>query len=101
MALRYASTPQLLNTKQESPNANWRQRFPENAQPIATAPENAASPTWIFEPNGDAYKSLFHRGQWMKLEPEQDRYTGGYRWRMTNRVSNPVAWLPGHLEPPR
>src|SRR5262245_64239445 len=99
MTLRYSDTPQLRYGKQEAFNANWRQRFPENARPIATAPESAASPTWIFEPNGDAYRSLFHRGQWMKLEPEQDRYTGGYRRRMTGRGRHPGAWLPGHLEP--
>src|SRR5262249_61182966 len=94
MALKYSDTPQLQYGNQPSPNANWRQRFPENAQPIATAPENAASPTWIFEPNGDAYRSLFHRGAWMKLEPEQDRYTGGDRRRVTSPAAKPQGSRP-------
>jgi hypothetical protein len=102
MALRYSDTPQLRYGKQEAPNANWRERFPENAQPIATAPENGASPTWIFENNGDAYRSCFHRGQWQKLAPQRDDHTGAIHWRMTGEaVAHPVAWLPGHLEPPR
>src|SRR5262245_31281258 len=98
MAIRYANTPQLIYGKYRAPQVE----LPSNAQPIRSAPENGSSPTWIFENNGDAYRSLFHRGQWMKLQPERDQHTGGYRWRMTGeRVAQPIAWLPGDFEPPR
>jgi hypothetical protein len=100
MVIKYASTPQLIYGEQPRPGANWRERFPEDAQPIASAPERGGA-CWIFEPSGDAYRSMFYRGQWTKLEPQRDEYTGAVRWQMTGeRVANPVAWLPGDRKPP-
>jgi hypothetical protein len=99
MALKYSDRPQLIYGNQPSPDANWRARFPDNAQPIESAPERGA-PCWIFEPSGDAYRSVFYRGQWTKLEPQRDA-AGTVRWQMTGeRVERPVAWLPGDHKPP-
>ena len=99
MTIRYADTPQLHYGKQ-SPD-NWRQRFPSNAQPIASAPERGSAVCWIFEPSGDGYRSMFHKGNWMKLQPERDSKTGAVHWRASGeRVAQPVAWLPGNFEPP-
>jgi hypothetical protein len=92
MTLKYADTPQYGN---QSPRDDWRQRFPQGAQPIASAPENASRPVWVFEPSGDGYLAVHHRGQWQKLCEDRDDRTGTTSLRMIGEaISNPVAWAP-------
>ena len=94
MSIRYSDRPQLIYGR--SPTANtdlWQNRFPANAQPIASAPERSVAPIYVFEPSGEAHPALFYRGQWMKIAPERDQYTGATRWRMSGEsVVNPVCW---------
>ena len=70
-----------------------RPQFPQNAQPIATAPQNAADPIRVFEPNGKAYPAMYYKGAWRKTVTERDPYSETMRARMTGDiVNNPVAW---------
>jgi hypothetical protein len=95
MALRYSDTPQLHYGKQPAPNADWRQRFPASAQPIASAPTNTSTPVWVFEPDGSGFLSVHHRGQWQKMMEDRDDRTGQTQLRMMGEaISNPVAWAP-------
>jgi hypothetical protein len=89
MALKYTTEPYGGTTKQD----DWRSRFPANARPIATAPEQSARPVLIYEPDGKSHWCLHHRGQWQKLQPFRDGRDGSVAWRMNGeQVAQPVAW---------
>jgi hypothetical protein len=91
MSIRYSDKPQVFYGEQPAPK-DWRQRYPQ-AQPIETAPQYGNSALWIFEPSGKYHRAMFHRGQWMKLEPQKDFYTGQTKMRMSGEaVANPTHW---------
>jgi hypothetical protein len=93
MAIKYASTPQLHYGKQPGRDADWRSRFPSHAQPITTAPERGASPVWVYEPDGAAWRAVHYKGQWQKIDVEYDPRDGTTRQRMTGEaVTNPTMW---------
>lgn len=98
MALTYSRTP-VLNyggepTKSAADNS-WRRRFPPEAQPIATAPLNTSTPIEVYEPNGEGWLAIHHRGQWQKLREDYDDRTGATSIVMEgSQVTNPVAWCP-------
>src|SRR5262245_10904455 len=94
MALKFSEKPQLHYGTQGSAADIWR-RFPEGAQPIATAPERSGSPMQVFEANGTAHWALHHNGAWRKLSPFRDFKDGSVSWRLDGtQISNPVAWSP-------
>jgi hypothetical protein len=91
MAIKYSDTPQL-HYGGKPPADNWRERFPQHAQPIQTAPRHGGV-VWVGEPSGDFYRAAFYREQWHKLEPVRDERSGVTRLRMTGEaVANPVVW---------
>src|SRR5262249_24456083 len=97
MSLKYSNTPQLIygDQQQRSPATNWRSRFPQEAQPIASAPVNSASPYWVFEPDGSGYLALYHQGKFQILREEEDSKTGARSLCMNgSAVANAVAWMP-------
>jgi hypothetical protein len=73
---------------------NTAPKFPQNAQPISTAPQATARPIWVYEQSGKRHPALFHKGQWMKVVSHpRDPYTGQTRMAMDGTVvHNPVAW---------
>ena len=85
MAIRYSDKPQLQYGTQKYGD-DWRNRFPSHAQPIASAPERSASPIWVWEPNGQASLASFYKGNWNKLEPVRDPYSGTTRLRMSGET---------------
>jgi hypothetical protein len=92
MSIRYSDRPQLNYTGQRAAD-DWRNRFPSNAQSIATAPSNTARAVWVFEPDGKRHAAIHHRGQWQKISRFHDNRTGTTQWRMTGEaVANPIAW---------
>src|SRR5262249_50388524 len=92
MTLKFSNKPQLSYGNQGSVSDIWR-RFPEGAQPIATAPERSATPIIVHEPNGTAHWALHHHGAWRKLAPFKDWRSGAVSWRMDGtEIANPVAW---------
>ena len=92
MALKYASTPQLHSGNRGSVADIW-QRFPQDAQPIATAPERTSQPIIVMEANGHQHWALHHKGAWQKLEPFKDWRSGAVSWRMCGEsIPQPVAW---------
>jgi len=93
MPLRYSDRPVLSYGGQQSPDNNWRSRFPAHARPIATAPSNTSRPVWVYEPDGHGWLSIFHNGQWQKMRRDHDNRSGTSQLRMTGEpVSNPVMW---------
>ena len=89
MVLKFRDTPQTGN---QGPSNPWP-RLPQGAQPIATAPENSATPIVVYERNGQAHWALHHRGAWQKLSPKKDWRSGEVRWAMDGtQISNTVAW---------
>jgi hypothetical protein len=93
MTLKFCSTPQVVYGKQPGAADNWRDRFPANAQPIATAPERGASPVWVFEPDGSARRAVHYRGGWQKVDVQHDPRDGTARQVMTGEaIMNPVCW---------
>jgi hypothetical protein len=71
-----------------------RVQFPQNAQPIASAPTATARPIWVYERDGKRHAALFHKGQWMKVvRYPRDAHSGQARVAMDGvTVSNPIAW---------
>jgi hypothetical protein len=69
-------------------------QFPAHAQPISTAPQATARPVWVYERDGKRHPAIFHRGQWMKVVPQQrDPYSGTTRIAMNGDiVHDPIAW---------
>ena len=90
MTLKFSDKPQL-NYGGNSAAAIW-QRFPQGAQPIASAPESASQPIVGHEANGVSYWMLHHHGGWQSLEPSRDWRDGRVSWRLTGKYVNPVAW---------
>jgi hypothetical protein len=88
MTLRYTDKPYGGQTTGD----NWRTRFPQDAQPIATAPERSAQPILVYEPNGAAHWALHHNGTWRELKPYKDSRDGSVQWRMDQTINNPVCW---------
>ena len=86
---RYSTTPWGVKPEQ-------RPQFPQNVQPIASAPQATARAIKVFEPNGRWEWAMYHKGQWTGFHPRQrDPFTGQLRPPMmdSNRViHNPVAW---------
>jgi|SRR5262249_2276244 len=92
MTLRYSDKPQLHYGNQGSASNMW-QRFPQGAQPIATAPQRTSQPIIVYEATGLPHWALHHNSAWRKLAPYRDWRTGTTSWRMDGtEISNPVAW---------
>jgi hypothetical protein len=91
MVLKFCDKPQVNYGGQGSDK--WQQRFPADAQPIASAPECSATPILVYEPNGTGNWALHHNGAWRKVAPFKDWRTGAVSWRMDGAlIDNPVAW---------
>jgi len=91
MTLKFLAKSQL--TGNQGSAADIWQRFPQGAQPIATAPERSGSPIQVFETNGTAHWALHHNGAWRKLVPFKDWRSGAVSWRMDGtQIPHPVAW---------
>jgi hypothetical protein len=95
MAIRYSDTPQVTYGRQRPADNNWRERFPQNAQPIRSAPKNSAEPFWVFEPDGSGFLAVHHNGNFQKLYEERDDRTGKTSIRMLGQtVANAQMWCP-------
>jgi hypothetical protein len=93
MSLKYSDKPQMHYGPRQSASP-WA-RFPQGAQPIATAPEQSATPILVHEANGQSHWALYHRNGWQKLAPFRDHKSGAVSWRMCGeQVTQPVAWSP-------
>jgi hypothetical protein len=93
MSLKFSDKPQLLYGGSNRHSQNWGSRFPQGAQPIATAPQNSATPVIVYEPNGKGHWALNHGGGWRKLAPFKDWRSGAVQWRMTGEsINQPSAW---------
>jgi len=93
MSIKYASTPQLQYGPRQSASP-WA-RFPQNARPISTAPEQTSSPVVVYENNGFAHLALHYNNAWRKISPFKDPRSGAVSYRMDGTtISNPVAWAP-------
>ena len=91
MTLKFSNKPQLNYSGNQGSNL-WN-RFPQGAQPIATAPERTAQPVVIHQANGQGHWGLHYQGAWRKVAPFKDWRDGSVRWRMDGtEISNPVAW---------
>ena len=91
MSLKYRDKPQV-NYGDQRRGSVW-DRFPQGAQPIATAPEHSSQPVVVIEANGHQSWALKHNNAWRKLSPFKDHRTGAVQWRMDGTlISNPVAW---------
>jgi hypothetical protein len=91
MSIRYARTPQVHYGNGQGSNP-WA-RFPQGAQPIASAPQRTAQPIIVYEPNGTGHWALHHGNGWKKLSPFRNSKDGSVQWRMDGRqISNAVAW---------
>jgi hypothetical protein len=73
---------------------NTGPQFPQNAQPIASAPTNSARPITVYERDGKRHQALFYKGQWMRVVAfPRDSHTGMVRVAMDgSTVANPIAW---------
>jgi len=92
MSLKFSDRPQLHSGNRGSVADIW-QRFPQGAQPIATAPERTSQPIIVHEANGFQHWAINHRGAWQKLAPFKDWKTGAVSWRMDGtQIPQPVAW---------
>jgi len=93
MTLRFSDKPVLSYGGNQGSVADIWQRFPQGAQPIATAPERTSTPIIGHEANGASHWMLHHHNGWQKLESFRDwRDPGRVNWRMTGQYLNPVAW---------
>jgi hypothetical protein len=94
MSLKFSDRPVLNYGGQGSASDIWK-RFPQGAQPIASAPERSGSPVIVYEPSGASHWAMHHNGAWQKLSPFKDFRDGSVRWRMDGTsVPNPIAWSP-------
>jgi hypothetical protein len=91
LSLRFSNKPVVNYGNQQS---NPWARFPQGAQPIASAPQQSAQAIVAFEPNGKGHYAMQHRGQWIEMGPNRDSKTGAVSWRMNGTVINAVAWMP-------
>src|SRR5262245_17784440 len=90
MALRFLNRSQIQSG--QGGNDIWR-RFPEGAQPIASAPERTSQPIIVYEPSGVGHWALYHRGALRNLAPFKDFKNGTVSWRMDGtEIAHPVAW---------
>jgi len=93
MPLKYLDRPFVARNASGGVGDNWRGRFPEGAQPMATAPERSGTPVWVMTANGQGSWALHHNGAWQKLQPYKDFKSGAVSWRMCGEhISQPVAW---------
>src|SRR5262245_16670723 len=91
MSLKFSDKP-VLNYSGNQASDVWR-RFPEGAQPIASAPERSATPILVHEANGTTSWALHHSGAWRRLAPFRDFRDGSVQWRMDGtEIAHPVAW---------
>src|SRR5215470_4032051 len=92
MSLKFSNQPQLKFNADGS-RYNFQGRFPQGAQPIASAPQETSQPLAVYEANGKGHWALHHSGAWRKISPFRDGCTGAVNWRMDGTtISNPVAW---------
>ena len=93
MSLKFSDKPQLHGGDGQGSVANIWRRFPQGAQPIATAPERTATPIVVYEANGQGHWALHHNQAWRKLAPFKDFRDGSVSWRIDGtEIPNPVAW---------
>jgi hypothetical protein len=93
MSLRYTDRP--YGGQDQPKEEDWRTRFPQGAQPIASAPTQASEPVWIFEPNGAGHLAIHYKGAWQKLAEYSDDRDGSIEIRaMGETVADPVMWAP-------
>jgi hypothetical protein len=94
MTLKYSDRPQLMYGENRPTIEDLWRRFPANAQPIATAPENSGRLIYVFEPDGERHVAGFNsRHGWVKAESRRDEHTGASRWVLTDeRIPQPVVW---------
>jgi|SRR5215471_15051319 len=93
MTLRYSDKPQLIYGNQQGSVSNFWQRFPQGAQPIASAPERTSQPIVVYETNGLPHLALHYNNTWRKVVAYKDWRDGSVSWRMDGtEIGNPVAW---------
>jgi len=71
MTIRYRSTPQVRYGDSGS-RFDIASRFPPEAQPIGTAPENLRGPIVVAGPNGQGFLAVPTRLGWEKARPFKD-----------------------------
>jgi hypothetical protein len=93
MPLKFLDRPFVARNPSGGVGDNWRGRFPEGAQPIATAPERSGTPVWVMTADGQGSWALHYQNTWKKLSPFKESRSGSVQWRMDGTtISNPVAW---------
>jgi hypothetical protein len=93
MAIKYSDRPQLVYGENRSTLEDIYRRFPANAQPITTAPENGGRLVYVFEPSGQRHVAGFNsRLGWCKAEVKKDA-AGAVHWAISDsRIPQPVLW---------
>jgi len=98
MALRYSPVPLVHygdDTARLLVDADWRNRFPPEARPIAEAPLTSGRPITVYEPSGEPHWALYYRGAWRRVTSTRDPHTGETRTQMDGTaVPNAVMWKP-------
>ena len=90
MALKFTDKPFTARGNQSD---NVWNRFPEGTRPIASAPQDTASPVIVYTADGKGEWAMHYSGAWRKLAPFKDFRDGSISWRMNGeQISNPVAW---------
>jgi alkyl hydroperoxide reductase subunit AhpC len=96
--LKYSDKPVLCySDKKLYDGVNDIQReIMADSQPMASAPQNAARPIVVIEPNGNVEDAMYYRGSWRVMAKIRDEYTGQLKWQMQDRtVANPIRWREG------
>jgi len=93
MTIRYRSTPQVRYGNSGS-HFDIASRFPPEARPIGTAPENLTTPIVVAGPNGQGFLAVPTRLGWERARAFKDT-RGNVSYRATGvRIAQPVMWWP-------
>jgi hypothetical protein len=92
MSLRFTSRPYGGARDARSGVEKLCAKIPQDAMPIATAPQASATPVVIWGQDGKARWALHHRDAWRTLAPFKNP-DASTSWRMDGgTVTNPIAW---------
>jgi hypothetical protein len=96
MSLRYVSRPYGGGRDPKSSVDQMLRQLPADAQPMASAPTNSATPIVVYDKDAKPHWALYHRNGWQKLAPFKDSKDQSTTWRMNgDEVSQAIAWKPG------